>query len=133
MRGAGSIWKKWQEFVAEAAHTRRASRSFRQGKKLYCADRFEESIGSLQEALAAIGLPSEESPLFGVQFTICLQAVTMLAYAAARTGDRQLADLSIRDGLVRLAEARLMAAGEVRGDEFLMWWERWARSYVAGE
>jgi hypothetical protein len=115
-------------FVADAGRTFRAAKLQKRGEKLYYDDRCSEAITPLQAAIALVGEPQNGSVLIGVQFTVVVFSWTLLAYAAARSGNQQLALAAIEGGLVRVAEARALSPG-VGTDEFLRAWEAWARSY----
>jgi hypothetical protein len=123
-----------RRFVADYRRTSQATRLCKQGERFYEAERFTDAIGPLRDALILVGVPQLDTPvLFGVQGTVRLTAVTLLAMAAAKSGDRQLALATIQRGLAVVAEFKLVAASYARKDEYLRTWEEWARSYLAYE
>jgi hypothetical protein len=97
--------------------------------RLQRAERFAEAKVVLLDLLAETG-GAESELLIGVIVSTRLTAITRLAILAAKLGDRELADSSIRDGLALWAKVRLEMP-RVRGIQSFVEWEKWARAYQA--
>ncbi|SRR5216684_490881 len=130
-----SFWTRWRKFALDLQHTMRASGLYGQAGRLYSADRVQEAVSLLQkaialvEAAAPVGTP-KDSFLIPHQLSVRMCSVFLLAQAAPRVGDQQLASASIRDGLAMWAEAKL-SIPQLRANEAFGSWEKWARSYMA--
>jgi hypothetical protein len=107
----------------------KASGLFGRGSKLLYEGKTEESVAVLQRALELLGPRPAASEGAG-NFSTRICVVTLLAQAAARAGDHELAAESVREGMALWAETKL-AIPQRRTSAMLVRWEEWARSYMA--
>lgn len=66
-------------FVNDLRRSRKAAKLCKEGERLYRANRIAEAIAPLLEAMALVGEPREKSTSMGVQVSINVSAVTLLA------------------------------------------------------
>jgi hypothetical protein len=90
--------RRWIDSMPAFLAAMKASGLFGRGSKLMRADRAAEAVDVLEQALALLGprrTGFEDPPNFSTRISV----VTLLAQAAARAGDHELAAESVREGM----------------------------------